>query len=159
MRIICILSFSFYDLNFIILVEFYLVYYLYNFCSGLVEVRPEDLNSSSRLFTLPQSRTYTLRDLQPKCPWVRCLQGEQQSLDQNTRQIHKGGSPWMCDQHNVKASAGDNSGQHTDKGHTPNPRTEFKIPDSAWNRTRAAWKAGILPTMPRRRIASTLPRK
>ena len=26
--------------------------------------------------------TYTPRDLQAKCPWVRCLQGEQQSLDQ-----------------------------------------------------------------------------
>ena len=26
-----------------------------------------------RLFTLPQSRTYTPRDLQAKYPWVRCL--------------------------------------------------------------------------------------
>ena len=25
------------------------------------------------LFTLPQSRTYTPWDLQPKCPWIRCL--------------------------------------------------------------------------------------
>ena len=35
--------------------------------------------SSSRLFYLPQSRTYTPRDLQPKCPWIRCLKREQQS--------------------------------------------------------------------------------
>ena len=26
-----------------------------------------------RVFTLPQPRAYTPRDLQPKCPWVRCL--------------------------------------------------------------------------------------
>ena len=44
----------------------------------------------------------------------------------------------MCGQHNVRASAGDNTGQNTEKGHTPNPRTEIKIPDPAGNRTRAA---------------------
>ena len=41
------------------------------------------------------------------------------------------------------------------KGHAPNPRTEIKIADPAGNRTRAAppgWKAGTLPTTPRRRI-------
>ena len=42
----------------------------------------------------------------------------------------------MCGQHNVRASAGDNTGQNTDKGYTPNPRTEIKIPDPAGNRTR-----------------------
>ena len=26
-----------------------------------------------RLFTLPQARTYTPRNLQPKCLWVSCL--------------------------------------------------------------------------------------
>ena len=40
----------------------------------------------------------------------------------------------MCSQPNVRASAEDN----TDKGHTPNPRTETKIPDPAETRTRAA---------------------
>ena len=44
----------------------------------------------------------------------------------------------MCDQHNVMASAENNTGQNTDKGHTPNPWTEIKIPDPAGNRTRAA---------------------
>ena len=44
----------------------------------------------------------------------------------------------MCGQHNVRASAEDNTGQNTDKGHRPNPRTEIKIPDLAGNRTRAA---------------------
>ena len=34
----------------------------------------------------------------------------------------------MCGQHNVRASAEDNKGHNTDKGHTPNPRTEIKIP-------------------------------
>ena len=33
----------------------------------------------------------------------------------------------MCGQHNVRDSAGDNTGQNTHKGHTPNPRTEIKI--------------------------------
>ena len=40
----------------------------------------------------------------------------------------------MRGQHNVRASAEDN----TDKGHTPNLRTEIKIPYPAGNRTRAA---------------------
>ena len=48
----------------------------------------------------------------------------------------------MCGQHNVRASAGDNTGQNTGKGHTPNPRTEIKIPDPAGNRTRAAGLEG-----------------
>ena len=44
----------------------------------------------------------------------------------------------MCGQHNVRASAEDNTGQNTDNEHTPNPRTEMKIPDPAGNRARAA---------------------
>ena len=44
----------------------------------------------------------------------------------------------MCGQHNVIASAGDNTGQNTDKGHTPNPRTDIKIHDPAGNRNRVA---------------------
>ena len=46
----------------------------------------------------------------------------------------------MCDQHNVRASAKDSTGQNTDKGHTANPRTVIKIPDPAGNRT---WAAGL----------------
>ena len=37
----------------------------------------------------------------------------------------------MCGQQNVGTSAEDNTGQNTIKGHTPNPRTEIKIPDPA----------------------------
>ena len=48
----------------------------------------------------------------------------------------------MCGQHNVRASAVDNTGQNTFKGHTPNPRREIKIPDPAVNRTRAAGLEG-----------------
>ena len=48
----------------------------------------------------------------------------------------------MCDQHNVRASAGDNTGQNTDEGHIPNPRIGIKIPDPAGNRTRAAGLEG-----------------
>ena len=48
----------------------------------------------------------------------------------------------MRGQHNVRASAGDNTGQNTDKGHTSNPRTEIKIPDPARNQTLAAGLEG-----------------
>ena len=41
-----------------------------------------------------------------------------------------------------RSSAEDNTGQNTDKGHTPNPRTEIKIPDPAGNRTRASGLEG-----------------
>ena len=44
----------------------------------------------------------------------------------------------MCGQHNVRISAGDNTGQNTDQGHTQNPRTQIKLPDPAGNRARAA---------------------
>ena len=95
----------------------------------------------------------TLPRLTIQMPMDQMLAGEQQSLDQNTRQIHKDGSPWMCGQHGDRASAEDNTGQNTSKGHTPNPRTEIKIPDPAWNRNRPpGWKVGTLPTTPRRRI-------
>ena len=48
----------------------------------------------------------------------------------------------MCGQHNIRASAEDNTGQNTDRGHTLNHRTEIKIPDPAGNRTRAAGLEG-----------------
>ena len=43
----------------------------------------------------------------------------------------------MCDQHNVRASARDSTGQNKD-----NPRIGIKIPDPARNRTRAAGLEG-----------------
>ena len=46
----------------------------------------------------------------------------------------------MCGEHDVRASAEDNTGQNTDKGHTLNRRIENKIPDTAGNRT---WAAGL----------------
>ena len=48
----------------------------------------------------------------------------------------------MCGQHNVKASAEDNTRYNTDKGYTPSPRTEIKIPHPAGNRIRAAGLEG-----------------
>ena len=48
----------------------------------------------------------------------------------------------MCSQHNVRASAGDSTGQNTGKGHTPNPKIGILIPDPAGNRTRAAGLEG-----------------
>ena len=46
----------------------------------------------------------------------------------------------MYGQHNVRATAGDSTGQGTDKGHTPNLRIGIKIPDPAENRN---WAAGL----------------
>ena len=34
----------------------------------------------------------------------------------------------MRGQHNIRPTAKDNTGQNTDKGHTPSPRIENKIP-------------------------------
>ena len=48
----------------------------------------------------------------------------------------------MCGQHNVRASAGENTGQNTDKGHSPNPKTEIKIPDPVGNWTQVAGLEG-----------------
>ena len=74
-------------------------------------------------------------------------------VDQNARQIHKGGPPWICDQHNVRVTAGDNAGQNTDKGHTPSPGIEIKIPEPVGNRTRAVagLEGGTMTTTPLRR--------
>ena len=59
----------------------------------------------------------------------------------------------MCGQHNIRATAGVNIGQNPDKRHTPNPRIEIKNCNPSENRTPApGWKAGILPTTPRRLI-------
>ena len=44
--------------------------------------------------------------------------------------------------HNVRATAEDNTGQNTDKGHTPSPRIGIKIPDPTGNRTRVAGVEG-----------------
>ena len=94
------------------------------------------------LFTLPQSRTYTPATYNPNARGSDACRGSNSFLVQNTRQIHKGGPPWMCGQHNVRATAEDNTGQNTDKGYTPNPRAEIKIPDPAGNRTRAVGLEG-----------------
>ena len=89
-----------------------------------------------RLFTLSQSRTYTPWTYNPNARGSDACRGSNslwtRTLDRYTR---------AGIQHNVRASAGENTGQNIDKGHTPNPGTEIKIPDPAGN-----W------TTPRRRI-------
>ena len=49
----------------------------------------------------------------------------------------------MYGQHNVRATAGDNTGHNIDKGHTPSPKIEIIISDPAGNRTRAAGLEGM----------------
>ena len=99
-----------------------------------------------RLFTLPQSRTYN-----PNARGSDACRGSNSLWTRTLDRYTRAGLPEMYGQHNGRASAEDNTGQNTDNGHTPNPRTEIKIPDPAGNRTRV-WKAGTLPTTPRRRI-------
>ena len=85
---------------------------------------------------------------------TQMLVEEQQSLNQNTRQIYKDGPPWMCGQHDVRASAEGNTGQNTDQGHThpiPGQKLKFLTPPRI-EPGPAGWKAGTLPTTPRRRI-------
>ena len=48
----------------------------------------------------------------------------------------------MCGQYNARASAGNITGQNTEKGHTTNPRIGIKIPEPVGNRTRAAGLEG-----------------
>ena len=70
--------------------------------------------------------------------------GEQQSLGQNTRQIHKGEPPWMCGQHNVRASAKDNTQDRTQTKDThsiPGQKLKFLNPPG--------WKVRTLPTTAR----------
>ena len=44
----------------------------------------------------------------------------------------------MSDQHNVRATARENTGRNTYKGHTASTRIEIKISDPVGNRTWAA---------------------
>ena len=46
----------------------------------------------------------------------------------------------MCGEHNVRATAGYNIGQNTDKGHRSRPEIEIKISDPTGNRI---WTAGL----------------
>ena len=48
----------------------------------------------------------------------------------------------MCDQHNIRTIAANNTGKNTDKGHIPIPMIKIKIPDPAGNRTRTAGLEG-----------------
>ena len=66
---------------------------------------------------------------------------EQHTVDRNTMQIHKGGASlnvWsaQCQGHLRRQHKTEN------KGHTPSPRTQIKIPHSAGNGTRAAGLEG-----------------
>ena len=53
----------------------------------------------------------------------------------------------MCGQHNIRTSAEDNTGQNTDKEHTPNPRTKLKfLTPPGIEPGSPGWKIGTLPT-------------
>ena len=63
-------------------------------------------------------------------------------MDQNTRQIHKGGS-LECVVSTMSGPPPETAQDRAqDKGHTPNPRIGIKIPDHARNRGRVAGLEG-----------------
>ena len=77
---------------------------------------------------------------------------EQQTVDQNTKQIHKGRPSWMCSQHNVRVTASGNTGLNTDKWDSPNPRIEIKMTDPPGIEPGpSGWKPGTLSPTPLRR--------
>ena len=51
-------------------------------------------------------------------------------MDQNTRHIHKGGLP-ECVVSTMSGPPPETAPDRTQRTHTPNPRTEIKIPDPA----------------------------
>ena len=65
---------------------------------------------------------------------------EAQTMDQNTRQIHKGGPLWICGQQNVWSNA--RQQRATYRGYAPSTRIEIKIPGPAGKRTRATGLEG-----------------
>ena len=83
----------------------------------------------SLLFTLPQCRTYN--------PNVLGSDAYRESNRLWTRKldIYQGRASLNVWSAQCQASAGNNTGQNTDKGHTPSPRIGIKIPDPAGNRT------------------------
>ena len=88
-----------------------------------------------RLFTLPQSRTYNTNARESDA-----CRGSN-NLDQNTRQIHKGGSTWMWGLHNVRAPAKGNTGQNT---HTQSQdRNKNSWPQREWNPGRRVGRQGL----------------
>ena len=120
---------------------------------GLVLADSLDIFFRSLLFTLPLVGL-TPPGLRTKIPVGQISVGEQQTVDQNTRQIHTVGSPWMCDKCNIRATARYNTEQ-TQRTHTQSQDTiDIKTSDHAGNHTRAdaaGWKARTLPAMPWRR--------
>ena len=55
----------------------------------------------------PQCIVYNPRGLQSKCHEPNVTKGNQ-TMDQNSRQVQKGWSPWICNQQNVRANTRDN---------------------------------------------------
>ena len=49
---------------------------------------------------------------------------------------------YVAGQHNARTTAGDNTGQNTDKAHTLSPRKKIKLSDPTGNRTRAVGLKG-----------------
>ena len=91
----------------------------------------------SLLFTLSQCRTYTPKTYNPNVCGSDICRGSSglwtRTLDRKTM----AGLPQyvVC---TVSATAGDNTEQNIDKGHTSSPRIKLKISDPAGTQTQAA---------------------
>ena len=101
-------------------------------CGDKVDILPINLGNRAvkfyslsffnRLFrSLDVGFTPLPRDLQPKCKWIRA-----QTLDQNSREIHKLELPEICGQQDVRAQPETYTGQNADKGRTPDSRFQDK---------------------------------
>ena len=97
-------------------------------------------------FTSPQSTTYTPGTYNPNARGSDACRGSN-SLWTRTLDRHT-----MCGQHNVRVSAEDNTGQNTKDTHPiPGYKLKFLTPQGI-EPGPPGWKAGTLPTTPRRRI-------
>ena len=92
------------------------------------------------------------------CPNARGSDLEQETMDQNTRQVNKGEPPWICGQQNVRTTARDNTGQNTqntEKYTDAVPEQNLKcLTPPGIKPGPPGWKAGTLPTTPRRQISN-----
>ena len=97
-----------------------------------------------RVFTGPQCRIYTPRDLQPKCPWVRCLRGSNSLWTRTLDRYTRAGLP-ECVVSTMSGRPPETAQNTKDTHPIPGWELKFQTPPGVepWP---PGWKAGTLPT-------------
>ena len=90
--------------------------------------------------------------LQPKCPWVRIFQEELRLWTKTLHRYIRAGLPEICDQQNIRVTAGDNTGQNSRP--IPGQNLKFLTPSGTEPRP-SGCKYGALLTTPQRRTLLT----